>query len=129
MSRTLKITTGLSPDPHFSLSPGPDKLFTACMNRSSNVPCTCTECGGQFEFAATQIGLTARCPLCRKETELQLSTPEIAPTVPRRLILWTIVALVILLAGLGISLVLLKKAEGLVQKTGPMKPAVERPAR
>jgi hypothetical protein len=68
----------------------------------------CQHCSGSLEFPAESIGLTATCPHCGKETELQLATPPIQPTVPRRIIVWTLLAIVLLVGGLIVSVAGLK---------------------
>jgi hypothetical protein len=110
----------------FSLSPATISFFTAGMNRTKNVQGACAKCGGEFEFAAEQIGLMAPCPICGKETELQLAMPKIESAIPKRLVLWTVIALVILVAGLGICVMLLKRAERLAHHNRPLQaPAAE----
>jgi len=66
------------------------------------------------------IGTNSRCPLCGKETELLLATPEpIEFALPPRIIVWTVIAVVILGAGLAGSLVALKQARSWVENRRP----------
>jgi len=78
----------------------------------------CQHCSGHLEFPAESAGMTADCPHCGQSTELLLARPPEEPTVPRRAIIWAIVGLVILGAGLGASLVALRMAE---RKVGRLK--------
>ncbi len=92
------------------------------MNRTKRLKGVCTECGSPIEFPAEMIGTTTRCPRCRKQTELLLPTPPEEPTVPRKVLLWTLVTIVVLIAG-AIGLVLgLKHFEKLAaqQKNRPV---------
>lgn len=58
----------------------------------------------------------ARCPRCGKQTELRLALPPEGPGVPRKGIVLTVVAVLILIAGLVASLVALKRFERLVAR-------------
>lgn len=84
------------------------------MNRTKNLQGSCTECGGTLTFPAEQIGTTSRCPLCGKETELHLDVPEDAPTIPRRTLIWTGVAILVLITGLFGAYLALKRSQRLV---------------
>ena len=55
--------------------------------------------------------MTTDCPHCGKPTELLLSAPADEPTVPRRTIIWTLIAVLILCAGLGGVMLALKRTE------------------
>ena len=68
----------------------------------------CQHCSGHLEFPAESIGYAATCPHCGKETDLQLATPKAEPTVPRRIIVWTALAVILLVGGLIISVAGLK---------------------
>ena len=70
------------------------------MNRTKRLTGVCSECGVSIEFAAEQVGTMTQCPRCRKQTELTLAVPPEEPAVPRRVIIWTVVAIVILVLGL-----------------------------
>jgi len=98
------------------------------MNRTKNVQGVCSVCGGHFEFAAEQIGLTTPCPVCGKETELQLATPESEPMIPRRVMLWTAITLAVLMIGLGLCMLLLRRAERLAQQERPTPTTSQAPA-
>ncbi len=49
--------------------------------------------------------MSAPCPHCGKETELQLVPPPIEPTVPKRVLIWTAITVLILVAGLAIAVI------------------------
>ena len=55
--------------------------------------------------------MAADCPHCGQTTELLLLAPKEEPTISRRVIVWTVVAVLILGCGLALALVALKRAE------------------
>jgi hypothetical protein len=71
----------------------------------------CQHCGGHLEFPAESIGLQAPCPHCGQQTELLLERPPEEPSLPRRVIVWTVAAIVVLGLGLLILVLGLKRAE------------------
>jgi hypothetical protein len=71
----------------------------------------CQHCGGSLEFPAESIGLMAPCPRCGEQTELMLVTPPEEPIVPRRVIVWTALTIALLIGGLIVVLVELKRVE------------------
>jgi len=83
------------------------------MNRTKRLSGVCSECGGPIEFQAELVGTVATCPRCRKQTELMLASPAEEPAVPRRVIVWSVVTAVILVAGLLGTVVGLKHYERL----------------
>ena len=64
----------------------------------------CSECGGSMQFPAELIGTMAMCPRCRKQTELRLESPSEEPLVPRKVIVWTLVTVVILVGALIVTI-------------------------
>ena len=60
----------------------------------------CEHCSGHIEFPADSIGMSVDCPHCGKQTELRLAAPPEEPTVPRRVIIWTAIAILILVGAL-----------------------------
>jgi hypothetical protein len=82
------------------------------MNRTKSIKGECQHCRGRLEFAVDHIGLVAPCPHCGQETELLLARPPEEPAVPRKVVGWTVAAVLILLVGLAGSLVALKQAQG-----------------
>lgn len=81
------------------------------MNRTKYLKGECQHCHGHIEFPAESAGLTTTCPHCGKETELLLSLPKDEPTIPTATIVYTIVAVVILGAGLVGAMIALKMAQ------------------
>jgi hypothetical protein len=75
----------------------------------------CQHCDGHLEFLAEHIGMMVPCPHCGKETELELLPPPEEPTVPRRALVWTGIAILILVVGLGAALIALKRAQNWAQ--------------
>jgi len=71
----------------------------------------CAHCGGPIEFDPDSIGQTAPCPYCRRETELHLASLLEEPAIPRRVVIWTAVGILILILGLLASLFGLKLLE------------------
>ena len=55
--------------------------------------------------------MTADCPHCGQSTDLLLLAPKEEPTISRRVIVWTVVAVLILGCGLTLALVALNRAE------------------
>ncbi|HVM48419.1 MAG TPA: hypothetical protein VMU04_10350 [Candidatus Acidoferrum sp.] len=81
------------------------------MTRTKPIPGHCQHCGGPLEFPAESIGLMAPCPHCHQQTELMLATPPQEPLIPRRVFVWTLLTIVLMLAGVAAGLIELKKLE------------------
>jgi hypothetical protein len=75
------------------------------MNPTKRLTGVCSECGGSIEFAAELIGTTAQCPRCRKQTELALAAPPDESVVPRKVLIWTAVTVIILVGGLFVTII------------------------
>jgi hypothetical protein len=75
------------------------------MNPTKRLTGVCSECGGSIEFQAELVGTMTQCPRCRKQTELTLAVPPEEPAVPRRIIIWTVVAIVVLVLALIVTVV------------------------
>ena len=86
------------------------------MNPTKRLSGICSECGGSIEFPAELVGTVTQCPRCRKQTELTLAAPPEEPTVPRKVIVWTVVAVVVLALGLIVTVVELKHLEKLAAR-------------
>ena len=71
------------------------------MTRTKYLKGECSECHGHLEFPAEATGMVIDCPHCGKPTELLLARPPEEPWLPRRTLIWTLVAMVI--AGMGIA--------------------------
>ena len=92
------------------------KSHAACqtMTKIKNLKGECQQCGGAIEFRAETAGMTADCPHCGQPTELLLAVPpESRSSAPTKAIIYTIIAVGILLGGLTVTVVLLKRAERL----------------
>ena len=82
---------------------------------TKNLSGECEQCGGRFEFPADAAGLTGECPHCGKQTECLLATPpEEKSPAQTRAVIYTIVAVVILVGGLIGASVALKRAKQMV---------------
>ena len=79
----------------------------------------CSHCGAPIRFEAQRVGTTAQCPRCGKTTELLLEQPPEEPTIPRRIVAWTVVAVAVLLLGLAASLYALKRTQRWIQQHKP----------
>jgi hypothetical protein len=86
------------------------------MNRTKYLKGPCRNCGGNIEFPVDLIGTAIDCPHCGKSTELFLATPPREPTVPRKLILWTAAAALILILGVAGLLLGLKRAQRIAER-------------
>ena len=86
------------------------------MNPTKRLTGVCSECGGSIEFPAELIGTMSTCPRCRKQTELMLAAPPEEPLVPRKAIIWAVVTLAILAAGVIVPVVGLKHFERLAAR-------------
>ena len=81
------------------------------MNRTKSLKGECQLCGGRLEFPAELVGTPANCPHCGQQTELLLAVAPDESTVPRRALIWAVIGIVILVAGLVAAIVALKRAE------------------
>lgn len=81
------------------------------MTRMKHLRGECQHCGGHLEFPAESIGLQAPCPHCGQQTELMLEQPPEEPSLPRRVIVWTVAAIIVLGLGLLGAMLALKRAE------------------
>lgn len=82
------------------------------MLKIKNLRGECQHCGGPIEFHAEHTGTTAECPHCGQPTELMLALPpEEKSPLRRKAVIFAVVSLVILLAGLIALGWLLKRAQ------------------
>jgi hypothetical protein len=90
----------------------------------------CQNCGGAMEFPAEATGTTAECPHCGQATELMLALPPEAGSPMRaKAITFTVIAIVILLGGLGGTVLALKRAQRIsTRQQQAVSPAGERTA-
>ena len=98
---------------------------TGQMKQTKFLKGECQHCHGHIEFPAESAGLTNNCPHCGKQTELLLAVPKEEPTIPRATIVYTAIAVIILVAGLAGAMIALKMAERKVghKKTEPVAEA------
>jgi len=82
----------------------------------------CQHCGNTILFVAEAIGTSSACPHCGKMTELTLERPPEEPMIPRRMIVYGLLTVLILLFGLFASFYALKRAQNL---TGGQKQPVQ----
>jgi hypothetical protein len=93
------------------------------MRKTKHIEGECQHCHGRLEFPVETIGLEFPCPHCGQGTELRLPKLPEEPTIPRRAIIWGLVAAFILLLGLVGSMIALKEAG----KWARQKQETERP--
>ena len=83
-----------------------------------------------IDFLPEIIGSTIPCPHCKQRTELSLAQPPSAPTIPRKVILWTAITLLILITGFFGSLAALNRAKRMAdEQSTPAKTTLTPPAR
>jgi hypothetical protein len=93
------------------------------MNPTKHLNCICGECGGSIQFQAELVGTMTQCPRCGKQTELTLAVPPEEPAVPRKVIVWTVIAVVILALGVIVPVAGLKHFEQLAARQKDRAPA------
>ena len=81
------------------------------MSKTKYLKGACQHCGGHLEFLAEHIGMVVPCPHCQQQTELNLLPPSEEPTVPRRALVWTAIAVIVLGLGFAGALIALKRAQ------------------
>jgi hypothetical protein len=86
------------------------------MTRTKYLKGACQNCGGHIEYPAEHIGIVVACPHCQQTTELLLLAAPEEPAVPRRVLVWTGIAVVVLGLGFGGALVALKRAQRWAEK-------------
>lgn len=98
------------------------------MLKIKNLRGECQHCGGPIEFHAEFTGTTAECPHCSQPTELLLAEPpEEASPVRTKAIVFTLIAILILLGGLVGVMIALKRAERL-KSSGVPAPTQPQPS-
>src|ERR1039458_800228 len=86
------------------------------MNHTKRLEGACSECGGSIEFPAELVGTLTQCPRRGEQTEMLLPAPPDESSVPRKAIVWTIVAIVILALGVIVPVAGLKHFEKLAAR-------------
>ena len=97
------------------------------MLKIKNLRGECQHCGKPIEFHAEDVGTSADCPHCDQQTELLLAQPpEEGSPLRTKAIVFTIIAVVILVGGLVGASVALKRAKRLSaeQERSTTQPAV-----
>jgi len=89
------------------------------MNKTKSLKGECQHCGRRLDFPAEHIGLSAECPYCHEQTELLLARPPEEPALPRRVLVWTGVAVLVLVLGLAGALAALKRAQRWADRQRP----------
>ena len=87
----------------------------------------CGGCGGQIEFPAEAVGTTAACPHCGQPTELFLAVPPHARIVPAKTVIYTAIAILILISGLVAAIIALKRAERMTGRNSATPIAAPQP--
>ena len=84
------------------------------MLKIKNLRGECQHCGKPIEFHAEDVGTAADCPHCGQATELMLAQPpEEGSPLRTKAIVFTLIAVVILIGGLVAASVALKRAKRL----------------
>jgi hypothetical protein len=81
------------------------------MSQTKSLRGECQHCGEPLQFAAEAVGLTADCPHCGQPTDLLLAVPRTEPTVPMKTIIFTVIAILILVGGLIAAMVAVKRLQ------------------
>jgi hypothetical protein len=81
------------------------------MNRTKRLKGACTACGGPIEFPAELIGTMTQCPRCRQQTELRLAAPPEEPAAPRKIVVWCVALMALLVLSVIVVVVGLKHFE------------------
>jgi hypothetical protein len=84
---------------------------TGQMKQTKFLTGECQHCHGHIEFPAESAGMVTGCPHCGRQTELLLALPKEEPTIPRATIVYTAIAVIILIAGLAGAMLALKMAQ------------------
>jgi hypothetical protein len=93
------------------------------MLKIKNLRGECQLCGGPIEFHAEHVGTTATCPHCSQPTELLLAAPpEEKSLVSKKAVVFTVIAVVILVSGLVAANIALQRAERLWAGRRPVPP-------
>jgi hypothetical protein len=88
----------------------------------------CQHCQGLIPFSADQVGTVGTCPLCGQPTELMLAIPTEESAIPRRVIVWSVVGIIVLLLILAMSLVALNRAQHWAERQKGPSASTQSPA-
>src|SRR5580765_4675947 len=93
---------------------------------TKNLSGECQHCGGRFEFPAEAAGLTGECPHCGQPTDCLLAVPpEEKSPAQTRAVIYTVVAVVILVGGLLGAFAALKRAQRMVAQRQAAQPQAD----
>jgi len=81
------------------------------MNPTKRLSGPCNACGHAIEYSAQLVGTMAKCPFCGQATELRLEMPQHEPSIPKRVVVFTLIAVLIMVLGLAACVFALKWAE------------------
>jgi len=81
------------------------------MSRSKFLNGECQHCGGHIRFPAESIGGTKDCPQCGQKTELLLAAPPDEPTVPVKTMVFTAIAVLVLIGGLVAAMIAVNRLQ------------------
>lgn len=93
------------------------------MQRTRHLHGPCSECGGSIEYPAQLAGTNTACPHCGKTTLLLLHRPPDEPTLPRRVLVWTAITILVLVLGFLGTIAALKRAERMARERNQPPPA------
>lgn len=88
------------------------------MSTTKSLSGNCQHCGGHIQFPAESAGLTSDCPHCGQTTELMLATPPQEPTVPVKTVVFTIIAVLILIGGLVGAMIAVNRLQRAAEQRG-----------
>jgi uncharacterized paraquat-inducible protein A len=90
----------------------------------------CLHCGELFEFPVEAIGTTGECPRCGKQTEFILAAPpqESEAHASRKMVIWTVVAISILIGCLLASIYAVHLARQLMEEHRQPSPPPSTPS-
>ena len=81
------------------------------MSPAKNLQGPCSSCGQPITYPAHMVGTYAECPHCGQTTELLLHRPPEEAIIPRKVIVWTLVTVLILMVAFGGAIIALKRAQ------------------
>jgi hypothetical protein len=93
------------------------------MESDKQLPGKCASCGESFTFPVDALGTSGECPLCGEQTKMFLAIPDQEPDASRKMILWTVVGIVVLIALLFAALFAVHLARKLTDENRRQLPA------
>jgi len=87
------------------------------MASSKTVPGRCKHCGALFEVPAEAIGMATECPHCHQQTEVLLAVSvSIDAGVSRKMVIWTVVGILVLVSALIAAIFAVHMARKLMEE-------------